>query len=214
MSNYEQVIKQLIETSPSWEKDGGGVRGRTIAPLLSGLSSSGGMAEFVPQQFNQSKSEIIQRSAQEPIADLVFSGGGDNAVFNPHPWQVLLRTTEDEITEYKVELNSNLYSGIGSWDNINITGLDFWTPISEGFLVLFGVVSGGVCTEASIQGPQAVPSDRIDFVGEEQSSFASQIAYLYQDVDGGWVVRQLAFSDLTLVDFCVNGKSAIYPIAS
>lgn len=151
-----------------------------------------------------------ERTVTLPSENSYYEGGG---TFNPHPWQVLLRT-ENGSTEYKVELNSNLYSGIGSWDNINITGLDFWTPISEGFLVLFGVVSDGVCTEASIQGPQAVPSDRIDFVDEEQSSFASQIAYLYQGADGGWVVRQLAFSDKTLVAICVDGKSAIYPIST
>lgn len=81
--NYEQTIKQIIETTPSWEKDGGGIRGRTIAPIISGTSLSGGIAEFVPQQFNQQKNETFQR-AREPIADLTLdgggSGGGDNCV--------------------------------------------------------------------------------------------------------------------------------------
>ena len=75
--NYEQTIKQIIETAPSWEKDGGGVRGRTIAPIISGASLSGGIAEFVPQQFNQQRNETVQR-AREPIADLtqIDRGGG------------------------------------------------------------------------------------------------------------------------------------------
>lgn len=80
--NYEQTIKQIIETAPSWEKDGGGIRGRTIAPIISGTSLSGGIAEFVPQQFNQQKNETVQR-AREPIADLTQidrGGGGDNCV--------------------------------------------------------------------------------------------------------------------------------------
>ena len=80
--NYEQTIKQIIETTPSWEKDGGGIRGRTIAPIISGTSLSGGIAEFVPQQFNQQKNETFQR-AREPIADLTQidrGGGGDNCV--------------------------------------------------------------------------------------------------------------------------------------
>jgi hypothetical protein len=209
--NYEQTIKQIIETTPSWEKDGGGIRGRTIAPIISGTSLSNGIAEFVPQQFNQQKNEAFQR-AREPIADLtpIDRGSGGNT---PHPWQVLLRTNEDEIVEFKVDINSRLYSGINSYDNIAITGLDFWAPASSGYLYLFGVITGGICTEASIQGPEEIPSDRVDFVGDVQNSFAAVIAYLYTDEDGNLAIQQKTFQDFTIADFCVNGKPAKYPMA-
>lgn len=91
VNNYEQTIKQLVDASPSWEKDGSGIRGRTITPLLSGLSSNGGMAEFVPQQFNQSNNETIQRSAQDPIADLILGGGGGG---EDYPFKLTLSTEE------------------------------------------------------------------------------------------------------------------------
>jgi len=81
VNNYEQIIKQLVESSPSWEKDGGGIRGRTLAPILSGLSSGGAMNDFGSQQFNQNNNESIQRTASDPIADLILTerGGGGGA---------------------------------------------------------------------------------------------------------------------------------------
>lgn len=82
VNNYEQIIRQLIESSPSWEKDGGGIRGRTIAPILSGLPSSGVMNDFGPQQFTQNNNESIQRTASDPIADLILTdrGGGGGTI--------------------------------------------------------------------------------------------------------------------------------------
>lgn len=164
-------------------------------------------------QFQSSiiESKVYSRMPQEEaIVQQQQQSGVSSSIV--HPWKVTL-LSEDDTTFYKVEYNSNLYSSIASWTKIEVTGLDFPSEMSEGFLTLFGVVVDGVCTEASIQGPEAIPSDRIDFVGDDQNSFAVQIAYLYLNEDGGWSVRQLAFSDLTIVDFCVNGKPAIYPIA-
>jgi hypothetical protein len=129
-----------------------------------------------------------------------------------HPWKISLRET-DGGTEFKVELNSRLYSGLGNWDNIDVAGLNSWSGVSEGYIILFGVVEDGVCTEASIEGPQSTLSDRIDFVDEEQNSFAAQLGYLYQE-DDDWRVRQNAFHNFTLMDFCVNAKTAIYPVAT
>jgi hypothetical protein len=75
VNSYDQIIKQIIATSPSWENDGGGIRGRTIAPILSGLSPSG-VGDFAPQIFNQQNNETVQRSAGDPISDLTLDGGG------------------------------------------------------------------------------------------------------------------------------------------
>lgn len=218
MNKYEQIIKQIIETNPSWEKDGGGVRGRTLAPLIGGASGPNLMGDPIPQQFNQQRRELIQQQ-DDPVAklNLPATGGGGGGVIPPHPWQVLLRTvpnTDPVEYEYRVDLNSTLYSSLGSFSNIAVTGLNFWAEASVGYLYLFGVVSNGVCTEASIQGPTSIPSDRIDVVDEAQTSFSSIIAYLYIDGDGGIAVQQRAFHNFTLIDSCVNGVSAIYPIAT
>jgi len=130
-----------------------------------------------------------------------------------HPWQVRLSTYENGNTLYLIEYNSNLYKGLSSFENIEITGLNFPVAISEGYVVLFGVVTDGECSNASIQF-QTIPSDRIEFIDDMQNSFAVILAYLYQDENATWVVRQNAFHNLTLVDVCIDGKSAIYPIAT
>lgn len=130
-----------------------------------------------------------------------------------HPWQVTLRT-ENGVTQYKVDFNSTLYSGLASFDNIEVTGLDFWATASAGYLYLFGVVENGICTDASIQGPEEIPSDRVDLIDGEQNSFSTIIAYLYDDGNGGIAVQQRAFHDLTLINTCINGVSSLYPIAT
>lgn len=78
MNKYEQIIKQIIETSPSWERDGGGVRGRTLAPLIGGASGPNLMGDPIPQQFNQQRRELIQQQ-DDPVAKLNLPsiGGGD-----------------------------------------------------------------------------------------------------------------------------------------
>ena len=131
----------------------------------------------------------------------------------PHPWQVLLRT-EDDVTQYKIDFNSTLYRGLGSFSNIAVTGLDFWDTASVGYLYLFGVIEDGECTEASIQGPEDTPSDRIEFIDDEQNSFSVLIAYLYEDEGGAIAVQQRAFHDFTLMQTCIDGKAALYPFAT
>jgi hypothetical protein len=72
VNDYEQKIKQLIEASPSWEKDGGGVRGRTLAPLLGGASGVSQFDDFAPQQFNQQNTQLSFNRGQ-PDEGLVLS---------------------------------------------------------------------------------------------------------------------------------------------
>lgn len=77
MSTYDQKIKQLIEATPFWEKDGGGIRGRTIAPLLGGSTEATIMEEALPQQFNQQTNRSFTNN-EEYVPDLVLSAmGGD-----------------------------------------------------------------------------------------------------------------------------------------
>jgi hypothetical protein len=178
----------------------GGFNSKEQVPSYQWPAFSSSTADFRVDSLTPSETVGISTPSQQ------------SSVFAPHPWQIRLGTDIDGNTTYLVEFNSKLYSGIGSWTNIAITGLDSAATISEGYLILFGVVSGGVCTEASIQGPQSVVSDRIDFAGSDQISFAVQLGYLYQD-GAGWVVLQQAFQDLTLMSVCVDGKAAIYPMA-
>ena len=212
VNNYDQTIKQLIETSPSWEKDGGGVRGRTVAPIIGGAAVSGGLPEYVPQQFNQQNNQSLRRSVK-PFSDLSLDGGGTaSAAVTAHPFQVRLETDDEGTPLYIIEFNSNLYTGLANYDKLSITGLNFLNVASTGFLSLFGVVSNGIVTSASIVGPEEIPSDRIDIVSGEQSSFNYQIAYIFEEGET-LLVRQLCFQDLTLIDICVNGVSCKYPFA-
>ena len=211
--NYEQTIKQIIETAPSWEKDGGGIRGRTIAPIISGTSLSGGIAEFVPQQFNQQKNETFQR-AREPIADLtqIDRGGGGEATI--HPFKIY-RRVEDEVTEVKVESASSVYSGFGSFTTTEITGLDFWTAALIGYVIVVAEVSaGGSVTSQEVLWGQGSLGSRITFEEDTQTGYRFPIAYLYLDENDSLKIRQLSFTDKTLVTVCVDGKGAVYPISA
>jgi hypothetical protein len=212
VNNYDQTIKQLIETSPSWDRDGGGVRGRTVAPIIGGASVSGGLPEYVPQQFSQQSNQSFRRSVK-PFSDLSLDGGGTaSGSVMAHPFQVRLETNDEGTPLYIIEFNSNLYTGLTNYNKLSITGLNFLNSASTGFLSLFGVVNDGVVTSASIVGPEEIPSDRIDIVSGEQSSFNYQIAYIFEDGDA-FRVRQLCFQDLTLIDVCVNGTPCKYPFA-
>ena len=210
--NYEQTIKQIIETAPSWERDGGGVRGRTIAPIISGASLSGGIAEFVPQQFNQQKNETVQR-AREPIADLtqIDRGGGDTII---HPFKIY-RRAEDGVEEVKVESASSVYSGFDSFTSNAITGLDFWTAAAVGYVIVVAEVSaGGTVTSQEILWGQDSLGTRVTFEEDIQTGYRFPIAYLYLDANGSLKIRQLSFTDKTLVTVCVDGKGAVYPISA
>ncbi len=211
--NYEQTIKQIIETAPSWERDGGGVRGRTIAPIISGASLSGGIAEFVPQQFNQQKNETVQR-AREPIADIALDGGRSGGDTTIHPFKIY-RRVEDGVEEVKVESASSVYSGFDSFTAIAITGLDFWTAALVGYAIVEANVSaGGTVTSQQVLWGLDTPEPRITFEEDVQTKYRFPIAYLYIDANGSLKIRQLSFTDKTLVTVCVDGKGAVYPISA
>ena len=188
---------------------------RGLAAGDGGLVDARGTPQDMPQ-FSGFRSNTTQQKLRNLIPEFtdvpqVGSAGGDD--IPPHPWQVTLRT-ENGVTQYKVDFNSTLYSGLGSFNNLAVTGLDFWATASVGYLYLFGVVENGICTDASIQGPAEIPSDRVDFVGVEQNSFSALIAYLYDDGSGGITVQQRAFHDFTIINACINGRPSIYPIAT
>jgi hypothetical protein len=143
-----------------------------------------------------------------------YVSGGEGSV-PPHPWQILLENRSTGNTpnfQYKIEPASRLYRGLDSWSNIDVTGIGEWRPASAGYITLFGVVDNGSCTGASIQN-QSQLSDRIDFVGENQNSFTVQLGFIFSE-ENSLVVRQNAFHNFTIIDTCVGGKLAIYPLAT
>lgn len=152
-----------------------------------------------------------ERTASLPAEDSYYEGS--TTATSPHPWKIYLKTENDQ-TQYKIDFNSKLYSSLSDWENIPITGLDFWSNISTGYLILSGVVSDGVCSEASIEGPQEEPSNRVGFEGDKQNSFSALLGYLYQDENENWTVLQQSFHNFTLIDVCINGNHAIYPMAT
>ena len=129
-----------------------------------------------------------------------------------HPWKIYLRTQNND-TQFKVDLNSVIYPSFQNWDTITVVGLDTWSDVSTGFVVISGDVNNLECELVSISGPIVSPPDRISFSEDTQASFSVIIGYLYQQ-DGTWCAIQNAFQNLTLIDVCVDGKAAIYPIPS
>lgn len=218
MNNYEQIIKQLIESSPSWEKDGGGIRGRTIAPILSGLSSSGGMAEFIPQQFVQNNNETTQRNAPDPIGDLILGDGGGGGDMPAHPWKITIRPvpdTDPQEYEYAIEEASRLYDGFGGAE-LTVGGADGeFRPLTEGYIILEARFNNGNFSFAQIQIDEEI-GDFIETAGDppKQIQLRQQIGYVFFDDDGNPRLRQNAWHNYTLFDVCRNGVPVKVTIAT
>jgi hypothetical protein len=150
-----------------------------------------------------------ERTGTLPATNGYYIAGADAP---PHPWQVTFRK-DGETWQYKVDLASDLYKGFADWTKQTVTGLDAWASASEGYLVLTGTIASGAITAAAVSlGGTTLPA-RITFAGSPsvQTQFVYQLAYIYA-VGDGFKVIQNAHSHLTLVDVCVDGKGALYPI--
>jgi hypothetical protein len=153
-----------------------------------------------------------ERTTSLPAKSDYYEAGGGGSV-PPHPWQIRLTTNDEGETLYLVEYNSNLYAGLASYANVEVTGLDSASFISVGYVVLTGTVVNLACSGANVSINSVLP-ERIKFSGDTQTEFSVIIGYLYQDESEAWNVRQNAFHNFTLTNFCINGKPAIYPIAT
>lgn len=218
VNNYDQIIKQIIESSPSWERDGGGIRGRTIAPILSGISSGGGMAEFIPQQFIQNNNETIQRSAPDPIGDLILgdgAGGGDTPA---HPWKITIRTvpdTDPQEYEYAIESGSRLFNGFGA-NEVTVVGADGeWRNLEEGYYLIEVDFEQGEFSYAQIQIAEEI-GEFVEIAGDppRQTKLKQQIGYIFFDDDGIPQLRQNAWHNYSLMDVCLSGFPAKVAIAT
>lgn len=131
-----------------------------------------------------------------------------------HPWQILIRQKPDsDEQEYKIELNSFLYKSLENFSNkVTLSGLNQWKNLqAEGYLFIEGEVEELECTSATIVGPEETLPQRVEFSGEKQTKFVYPIAYFYQQFNS-FLVRQDCFMNLTLMEVCVGGKVAIYPM--
>jgi hypothetical protein len=168
--------------------------------------------DFAPQQFNQQNTQLSFSEGQ-PDEGLVLSAPTGSEPIPP-PWQIELRK-QNNTDQYKVESDSKLYKGLGNWDNVTVSGLGTWQSASEGYIILKGVVNNGTVQSASIQKETTLP-DRIKFTSgnnPRQTEFVTQLGYIFMQ-EGSLQVRQNAFHNFTLLDSCVNGKAATYPIAT
>jgi len=144
-----------------------------------------------------------------PPTDSYYVAGDDSE----HPWKIELRRNNSGSYEFRVNLNSNLYSSLGSFSSVVVSGLGVWNGAGVGFILLNGSVSNGICSFANVVGP-TILSQRISFSGKNQTAFSTKLGYIYSSGSGTLSVIQNAHHDFTLIETCVDGKPAIYPIAT
>jgi hypothetical protein len=68
-----------------------------------------------------------------------------------HPWKIELRTNPNtQNYEIRVSSESRLFSGLGDWSTVEISGLGSWVNLSYGYVVLSCGVSGSNPTSGSV----------------------------------------------------------------
>jgi hypothetical protein len=110
VNSYEQKIKQIIDTVPFWEKDGGGIRGRTIAPLIGGASGPNLLGDPIPQQFNQQRSELIQQQ-EDPLPKLLLEEGGGGGGGECVGLSLYVKSTGGTNPQYQVWVSAGTVAG-------------------------------------------------------------------------------------------------------
>lgn len=126
-----------------------------------------------------------------------------------HPWKIY-KTTSNNVTQVKIEYNSKVYSGTGSYDNIAVTGLDSWTQAETGYVVLKGSVSNHEITSLSIVWGDDGSTQRAEFnSNNEQTDVTIRLGYIYQDENDAWQIRQDVFGQLTIITTCYQTKPCL-----
>jgi hypothetical protein len=127
-----------------------------------------------------------------------------------HPFAVYLETNQEGVTQAKVELNSSIYTGIGTYSSHNISGLNSLVNATQGYVtVSANVVNNSISGNFSVNWGSS-STNRVTYNGNsEQTYVEARIAYLYTVSGGGWEVRQIAFGNLTVLTGCYDGKPTI-----
>lgn len=139
-----------------------------------------------------------------------LAGGGDTVP--PHPWKIDIRTNPDNSVDVKVDLNSRVHKGIGTWDQHTVVGLNSWTSFETGYVVVWATIVDGDI-EPPLNIDWAVTNNRVEADGQNQPTYAEyRIAYLYYDTSTDPAtpkVLQIAHSNLTVIHGCYNGKPVV-----
>lgn len=220
---YEERIKNLKEVMKD-EDAAQAIAAGDLSYLNSGyvpvlFTRKDGQRKILVQIDNSFAAVIEGAVSGERVTSLpsesayYLAGGGEEGSF--HPFQIrkqLVPESDPPVYEVKVESASKIYSGFGSFAETSIVGLDVWTEASVGYVIIEAQVSAeGVVTSQVILWGEASLGDRITFSEETQTAYRFPIAYLYFE-ESSLKIRQLSFTDKTLVTICVDGKNAIYPI--
>ena len=203
-------IRQKGETMDEYKTrlDGFETEQRAAGPIAVSLNRADGQGKV----FALFKSESSKEGEPDlPTSEYYVGGGSGDASI--HPFKIYSRV-DSETLQVKVESASSVYSGFGSFSTTAITGLDSWTSAAQGYVIVEAQVSaGGTVTSQAILWGQDSLGTRIIFEEDTQTGYKFPIAYLYF-VDTALQIRQLSFTDKTLVTVCVDGKGAVYPIST
>lgn len=202
--SFNKLIETLRGTQPSWQKDGGGVRGNQ--PITQELGPK--IQSITKFNFTQTtlESQKLETEGVEVTPQQVVGGGGGGSV--AHPWKITTRTVPESDPpeyEYAIEPTSKLFNGFGG-TQVTVIGADgVFRSVGEGGYCFIEVnFSNGAVQQAQIQineniGPFIVTS------GTSQT-LRQQIGYIYFDSDSGVpIVIQNAWHNYTLFDVCRNG---------
>ena len=134
----------------------------------------------------------------------------ESEINNLHPFAVYLETNQSGVTQAKVELNSSIYTGIGTYSSHGISGLNSFVNATQGYVtVSANVVNNSISEDFSINwGDNS--TNRVTYNGNsEQTYVETRIAYLSSLQGGGWEVRQIIFGNLSVLTGCYDGKPTI-----
>lgn len=155
-----------------------------------------------------------ERQGTLPPENGYYEAGG--GILPAHPWQIRLRVTPGSgpspTYQYLVESASSIYAQIGSFTTAaTASGLNTWASIaSDKYVIIEGTVSSGSVTAVETKLVDSL-GDRITQTSGDQTKFVYPLGYIYFD-ESVPLVRQTAFHNLTLIDFCWNSKGVVYPI--
>lgn len=122
-----------------------------------------------------------------------------------HPWAIYLSANQASV---KIELNSNVYKSTGTFETYDVAGLDTFTSIQMGYVILEASISSGTVDGISVKWGDDGTSERSEWDGDNnQTKCRIRIGYIYQDANNNWVIRQDVFGQLTLVNTCSDSKS-------
>ena len=210
MSEYKErqegLEQKKTEDADAIEGEAGITRESSgpVAVQLNRADGQGKVFAFFRSDFSSLDAPTLPKSQY-------YVGGGDSAI---HPFKIYSEVNDTGSASVKVESESFVYSGFGSFSTTAIAGLNSWTSASQGYVIVAAeVASNGSVTSQEILWGQASLGTRVTFANNVQTAYRFPIAYLYF-VDTALQIRQLAFTDKTLVTVCVDGKGAVYPISA